>query len=179
MAAAVQSNFVAQASIGADPGQTTARVNRALLRRPIEARFATMFHGVLSPDGHLSYSNAGQEPPLLIDGQRLTWLERGGPVLGLLAVEGYESETVRLNPDDLVVVYSDGVTEATNLGGEEFGREGVVEAVAHGHGLKPEAMLEQLLDAVRKFSQTAPQTDDITVLILRYRGGSADPPHEP
>ncbi len=179
MAAAVQSNFVAQASIGADPGQTTAGVNRALLRRPIEARFATMFHGVLSPDGHLSYSNAGQEPPLLIDGQRVTWLERGGPVLGLLAVEGYESETVRLNPNDLVVVYSDGVTEANNLGGEEFGREGVAEAVAHGHGLKPEAMLEQLLDAVRKFSQAAPQTDDITVLILRYRGGSADPPHEP
>ena len=100
-------------------------------------------------------------------------------MLGLLAVARYEYETVTLAPGDPVVVCSDGVTEATNLGGEEFGREGVAEAVAHGHGLKPEAMLEQLLDAVRKFSQTAPQTDDITVLILRYRGGSADPPHEP
>jgi len=176
LAAAVQSNFVAQASIGTDPGQTTARVNAALLRRPIEARFATMFHGVLFRDGRLSYSNAGQEPPLMISGSGLTWLERGGPVLGLLAVQGYESETVHLKPNDLVVVYSDGVTDAANLGGETFERQGVVEVVRRGHGLKPEAMLEQLLDAVRKFSQGAPQADDITVLILRYRGGSADPP---
>lgn len=179
LAAAVQSNFLAQASIGTGPAQTTARVNKALLRRPIAARFATMFHGVLSSDGRLSYCNAGQEPPLLLDAHGFSWLERGGPVLGLLSVEGYDSDTVQLKPDDLVVVYSDGVTEATNVDGEEFGRDRVAQATARGHGMKPEAMLEQLLDAVRKFSQAAPQADDITILILRYRGRSADPLHEP
>lgn len=172
MAAAVQSHFVAQASIGSDPAQTTARINTALLRRPIEARFATMFHGVLTRDGRLSYCNAGQEPPLIVGGDGLTWLEAGGPVLGLMAVECYEFATVQLKPDDLVVVYSDGVTDAMNVAGEEFGRERVVEAIARGHGTTPEALLECLLDAVRTFSRGAPQADDVTAMILRYRGES-------
>jgi len=170
LAAMVQSNFVAQASVGTDPGQTTAGVNTAMLRRPIEARFATMFHGVLTRDGRLSYCNAGQEPAIVVGRDGVVWLEIGGPVLGLLTVEGYECETVQLKPDDVVVVYSDGVTEAANVGGDEFGRERLVEAVTGGHGTKPETLLERVLDAVRTFSRDAPQADDITALILRYRG---------
>ena len=95
-------------------------------------------------------------------------------MLGLLTVERYESETVHLKPNDLVVVYSDGVTEAMNVAGEEFGRERLVDAIARGHGTKPEAVLERLLDAVRTFSRGAPQADDITVLILRYRGEAVE-----
>jgi sigma-B regulation protein RsbU (phosphoserine phosphatase) len=170
LAAAVQSNFVAQASIGSDPAQTTARINTALLRRPIEARFATMFLGVLSKDGRLSTCNAGQEPPLVVDHHGTTWLRAGGPVLGLLTVARYESETVQLKPNDLVVIYSDGITEVMNIAGEEFGRERLVEAIKHCHGTRPEAVLEILLNAVGTFSRGAPQADDITVLILRYRG---------
>jgi sigma-B regulation protein RsbU (phosphoserine phosphatase) len=174
LAAAVQSHFVAQASIGSDPAPTTGRINTALLRRPIEARFATMFHGVLTKDGRLSCCNAGQEPPLVVGRHGLMWLEAGGPVLGLLTVERYESETVQLKPNDLVVVYSDGVTEAMNVAGEEFGRERLADAIARGHGTKPEAVLERLVDAVRTFSRGAPQADDITVLILRYRGEAVE-----
>jgi len=91
------------------------------------------------------------------------------PVLGLFTVEGYECETVQLKPDDLVVVYSDGVTDAANVGGDEFGRERLVEAIAGGHGTTPETLLERVLDAVRTFSRDAPQADDMTVLVLRYR----------
>ena len=174
LAAVVQSNFVAQASIGRDPGETTAGVNTAMLRRPIEARFATMFHGVLTTDGRLSYCNGGQEPALVVGRDGFAWLEVGGPVLGLLTVEGYESETIQLKPNDLVVVYSDGVTEATNVGGHEFGRERLVEAIGGSHGAKPETVLERVLDAVRTFSRDAPQADDITALILRYRGEPGD-----
>jgi sigma-B regulation protein RsbU (phosphoserine phosphatase) len=174
LAAVVQSNFVAQASVGSDPGQTTARVNTAMLRRPIEARFATMFHGVLTSDGRLSYCNAGQEPAIVVGRDEVVWLEVGGPVLGLFTVDGYACETVQLKPDDLVIVYSDGVTEATNVGGDEFGRERLVESIAGGHGTKAEALLERVLDAVRTFSRDAPQADDITVLILRYRRSATE-----
>jgi len=170
LAAAVQSNFVAQASVASDPAETTARINTALLRRPIEGRFATMFLGVLSKDGRLGSCNAGQEPPLVVDRDGLTWLRVGGPVVGLLSAATYEFETVQLQPNDLVVIYSDGITEAMNISGEEFGRERLVEAIEHCHGTRPEAVLEILLNAVRTFSQGAPQADDITVLILRYRG---------
>jgi len=171
LAAAVQSNFIAQAPVSADPADTLTRVNNALLRRAIEARFATMFHGVVDVTGHLSYSNGGQEPPLVLkrdDG--ILWLEAGGPVLGLLPGATYEFDSVTLDPGDLVVICSDGVTEARNAAGDEFGRERLIEAMRGCHGGKPEAVLERLFEAVRRFSQGTPQGDDITGLVLRYRG---------
>jgi sigma-B regulation protein RsbU (phosphoserine phosphatase) len=77
---------------------------------------------------------------------------------------------VQLQPGDLVVVCSDGVTEARNQAGDEFGRERLVEALEGRHGSKPEVVLEHVLGAVKQFSQGAAQADDITLLILRYRG---------
>jgi serine phosphatase RsbU (regulator of sigma subunit) len=171
LAAAVQSHFVAQAPVSADPADTMARINTALLRRAIEARFATMFYGAIAADGRLSYCNAGQEPPLVVRQDGLGWLETGGPVLGLLSVATYEFETVSLTPGDLVVIYSDGVTEARNRAGEEFGRDRLVDAVTGGRGDRPDGVLEGLLEAVRTFADGAPQADDITALVLRYRGG--------
>ena len=171
LAAAVQSNFIAQAPVSADPADTLTRVNNALLRRAIEARFATMFHGVVDVDGNLSYCNGGQEPPLVLarnDG--ISWLEEGGPVLGLLPGATYAFDRVKLEPGDLVVICSDGVTEARNAAGEEFGRERLIEAMTGCHGAKPDAVLERLFGAVRTFSQGTPQGDDITGLVLRYRG---------
>jgi serine phosphatase RsbU (regulator of sigma subunit) len=173
LAAAVQSNFIAQAPVSADPADTLTRVNKALLRRAIEARFATMFHGVVEQGGHLSYCNGGQEPPLVLGRAEMSWLETGGPVLGLLPGATYEFDSVQLEPGDLVVICSDGVTEARNAAGDEFGRERLIEAMTGCHGLKPDAVLERLFAAVRLFSQGTPQGDDITGLVLRYRGLTA------
>ena len=170
LAAAVQTNFGAQAPVSDDPADTMTRINRALLRRAIEARFATMFHGSVLADGRLAYCNAGQEPPLVVRKSDVAWLEEGGPVLGLLSIATYECGTAVLGPGDLVVVCSDGVTEARNRAGDEFGRDRLVESMARSHGDKPELVLERLLEDVRKFSEGAAQADDITALVLRYRG---------
>jgi phosphoserine phosphatase RsbU/P len=170
LAAAVQTNFAAQAPISDNPAETMARVNKALLRRAIEARFATMFYGAITNDGSLSYCNAGQEPPLVVRASSIEWLEEGGPVLGLLAIATYAYATVQLYPGDLVVVCSDGVTEARNLANDEFGRDRLVDTLQARHGQKPDAVLEHLLAVVKQFSQGAAQADDITALILRYRG---------
>jgi serine phosphatase RsbU (regulator of sigma subunit) len=170
LAAAVQSNFIAQAPVSGDPADTLTRVNNALLRRAIEARFATMFHGVVDMNGRLSYCNGGQEPPLVLARNGMSWLEAGGPVLGLLPGATYEFDNVTLESGDLVIICSDGVTEARNAAGEEFGRERLIEAMAGCHGAKPDAVLERLFGAVRTFSQGTPQGDDITGLVLRYRG---------
>jgi phosphoserine phosphatase RsbU/P len=172
LAAAVQSNFAAHAPVSDTPADAMARINKALLRRAIEARFATMFYGSITTDGQLSYSNAGQEPPLVVRANDMSWLEEGGPVLGLLSIATYAYATVALQPGDLVVVCSDGVTEARNLAGDEFGRDRLVEALQGRHGAKPEAALEHVLGAVKSFSQGAAQGDDITLLILRYKGTS-------
>ena len=79
LAAAVQSNFAAQAPVSATPADAMARINNALLRRAIEARFATMFYGALTVDGQLSYCNAGQEPPLVVRADRYELARRGRP----------------------------------------------------------------------------------------------------
>jgi sigma-B regulation protein RsbU (phosphoserine phosphatase) len=170
LAAVVQSNFVAQAPVGGDPAQTMSRINTALLRRAIEARFATMCFGILHPDGRLQSCNAGQEPPLVVGASGQRWLQVGGPVLGLLDGIGYDFETVQLQPGDVVVVCSDGVTEARNVAGEEFGTARLAELVTGCHGWKAEAVLERVLSGVSRFALGAPQADDITVLALRYHG---------
>ena len=173
LAAAVQSNFAAHAPVSATPADAMERINKALLRRAIEARFATMFYGAITADGKLSYSNAGQEPPLVVRANSTAWLEEGGPVLGLLSIATYNFDTVPLAPGDLVVVCSDGVTEARNLAGDEFGRDRLLEALEGRHGSKPETVLEHVLGLVKTFSQGAAQADDITLLILRYKGPKA------
>ena len=170
LAAVVQSNFGALASVTREPAELMTRLNVALLRRAIDARFATMCYGVATPSGEFSYCNAGQEPPLVIAKDGIRWLETGGPVLGLLPGARYEYETVTLAPGDLVIVCSDGVTEARNVANEEFGRDRLLDAMKSMHGAKPDLVLDLLLSAVNQFATGAPQADDITVLVFRYRG---------
>jgi serine phosphatase RsbU (regulator of sigma subunit)/pSer/pThr/pTyr-binding forkhead associated (FHA) protein len=170
LAATVQSNFVAHAPIGGTPADTMLRINKALLRRAIEARFATMFYGVVAHDGQLQYCNAGQEPPLVLKADGEAWLDTGGPVIGLLPIASYDYGTIALSQGDLVIVCSDGVTEARSVTNEEFGQARILEALRDLRGQKPEAILEGLVSAVKAFSKNAPQADDITVLVLRYKG---------
>ena len=170
LAATLQSHFVAHAQVAGEPADTVARINKALLRRAIEARFATMFYGLVGSDGVLRYCNAGQEPPAHVRRDGVDWLEIGGPVVGLLDFATYEAGAAPLAPGDLIVVCSDGVTEARSVTGEEFGRDRVAAALVGVHGLSADAVLDRITSAVRQFSLGAAQSDDITALVLRYKG---------
>ena len=101
------------------------------------------------------------------DGEVLL-LETGGPVIGLLNGVAYDSAVVVMEPGDLVVVCSDGVTEARSVDGEEFGRERTIAAVRRCHGQKPDVVMDALMAAMREFVGVAAQADDITILIVRY-----------
>jgi serine phosphatase RsbU (regulator of sigma subunit) len=170
-AAAVQTNFAALAPVGDNPADTMTRINAALLRRAVDARFATMFLGTLDQDGWLRYSNAGQEPPIVLRrGGTVIPLTIGGPVLGLLPTATYQDDVLQLEPGDLIIVCSDGVTEARNVAGEEYGGERVINALRHCHGMKPDIVMDTLMAGMRAFVGVAAQGDDITVLILRYHG---------
>jgi len=166
LAAILQSHFVAQAPVSSDPADALSRINRALLRRAIEARFATMVYGVVDAEGGLRYANGGQEPPALITRAGIDWLDTGGPVVGLLDAATYEYGSVRLEPGDVLVVFSDGVAEARNTAGEEFGRDRLVAALQGAHGASADVVLDRVTSAVRTFSHGAAQADDITVLVL-------------
>ena len=100
-----------------------ALANQSMLRRPVPARYATVFYASITPDGRLTYSNAGHLPPLLIGRSGRRWLDRGGMVVGLFELAAFEEETVQLQEGDRLIVFSDGVTEAVNTKGEEFGDE--------------------------------------------------------
>ena len=124
LGAMLQGSLAAQAYASAGPAATVAAVNTALVRRGIQGRFVTLFYGVLFPDGRLTYCNAGHNPPMLVVRDAgVQRLETGGMVLGLFDGTPFEEDTVTLQPGDFLVVFSDGVSEALNPTGDEFGDE--------------------------------------------------------
>lgn len=171
LTAMLQGIFWTQSFAPVEPAAMITRVNQALLARGIENRFATIFFAILSPDGRLTYCNAGQNPPLLFSASGVRKLETGGMIVGLFPHACYEQEELRLNAGDLLVVYSDGVSEALNDAGDEFGESRVNDTVDPSWLEPSEVVLQTLLQAVRSFAHGAPQNDDVTALIVRYTPG--------
>jgi steroid delta-isomerase-like uncharacterized protein len=170
LAAVLQGIFTANAHRGLEPARAIREANDALVRRAIEARFATAVYGTLSSDGRLTCCNAGHNPPLLIGARGVTRLETGGLIVGLFERASFDQESMALEPGDTLVVYSDGMTEARNPDGEEFGDEQLMSCVRANTALTPTDLLECLLDTVHKFSAGAAQSDDMTLLALRFSG---------
>jgi steroid delta-isomerase-like uncharacterized protein len=170
LAAVLQGIFIANAQRGVEPAMAIREANNALVRRALEGRFATMVYGTLSPDGRLTYCNAGHNPPLLMGTRRAMRLETGGLVVGAFEQATFDQETVLLAPGESLLAYSDGVTEAQNPDGEEFGEEQLISCVRANANLAPNDLLECLLETVRQFSTGVVQSDDITLLALRFSG---------
>ena len=160
---------------GADlPSLVVSRVNGALFRRGIESRFATLFFGIVSTDGTLRYCNAGHNPPFVISGDTAIRLEEGGPVVGLLPGVPYGEGQVTLSPGDRIVIFSDGVSEAMDAAGDEFGDDRLLAAIHASHAIDEEIdaprLVEDVIASVRAFTAGAAQSDDITAMVVRYRG---------
>lgn len=172
LSALLQGMFSLEAQGGAAPAAVVSRVNAALCRRGFEARFATVFYGVLDPLGRLVYCNGGHNPPFVFGPSGVRRLDAGGPVVGLLCNARYDEETVRLVPGDRIVVFSDGVSEALSATGEEFGDDRLLavlrSALALPH-MDATSLVEALVAAVRVFTVGAPQSDDITAMVVEYR----------
>jgi phosphoserine phosphatase RsbU/P len=169
LTAVLQGIFAAQVSNGGHPAETLSRVNQALIRRAIESRFATVMYGVLTADGKLTYCNAGHNPPLVVGrNSGVRHLEKGGLILGLFEHASFEQETVQVEPGDLVVVFSDGVTEALSASGEEYGEDRLLACIRKNMHLEVQIILEAVLADVRAFCVGANQSDDVTAMVLRY-----------
>ena len=168
LSAMMQGIFAAQAATSDAPSKTIARVNLALYRRGIESRFVTLMYGVLDPTGKLIYCNAGHNPPLVIGSNGVRRLERGGPIVGLFEAASYEEETIQLTAGDWLIVFSDGISEAMSVSGDEYGEARIIECVERSATLDPPRLLEALFSDVREFTRGAAQSDDITAMVLRY-----------
>src|SRR5215471_5202675 len=169
LSAMMQGIFAAQAAASDTPSQTIARVNLALYKRGIESRFVTLMYGALESDGRLTYCNAGHNPPLVVGKKGVRRLETGGPIVGLFEAAAFEEETVTLAPGDWLIVFSDGVSEALSADGEEFGEPRIIAAAEKHRDLPPSEFLQAIFSDVRAFTKGAPQSDDITALILRFQ----------
>jgi sigma-B regulation protein RsbU (phosphoserine phosphatase) len=170
LAAAVLGMFSAEATYQTGAATLITRLNHGLFRRAIESRFLTTFYGMLGPDGAFTYCNAGHNAPLLVSGSEIRRLETGGVVLGLFEHASFEEESLTLKPGDLIVAFSDGVTEALDPAGEEFTDDRLL-ACARAHlGESPQQVLDALLADVRTFCADATQSDDVTVVMVRYNG---------
>ena len=164
----LQGIFASHTQVGGRPAETLTHANQVLARRRVESRFATVVYGEISPDGQLTYCNAGHNAPLLIGKQDQRRLQKGGLILGAFPQATFEEEVVQLYPGDVLVAFSDGITEAMNNVGEEFGEDRLLECINTHRELQPKHLLERVFETVRQFSGGSTQYDDLTALVLRY-----------
>jgi sigma-B regulation protein RsbU (phosphoserine phosphatase) len=152
-------------------------VNERLLRDTDGSCFLTAFYGVLDPaSGRLLYCNAGQNPPLhfrAAQNYAVQQLTRTGPLLGALEDQTWQQGTVELGPGDVLVLYTDGITEASNAQENLYGTERLIQAVQAHLGRPVQAIQDSLLADVHVFLGAAPQADDIALVIVA-RESAAD-----
>jgi serine phosphatase RsbU (regulator of sigma subunit) len=170
LSALMQGMFASQVHGFEGPAAFATVSNQVLCRRGIESRFVTLMLGVVSADGVLTYTNAGHNPPFIIGPSGVRRLDEGGPVVGLLEFAPYTQTSVALDPGDIVVVFSDGVSEAENSAGEDFGDDRVLASVQAAAGTDAETLVGQVFAAVRTFAAGTAQGDDITAMVIRYLG---------
>jgi serine phosphatase RsbU (regulator of sigma subunit) len=163
---ALQAQFVSNLPLT----EVITSLNKALVQRSASNRFLTLFCAVLDADGHFTYINAGHNPPILARTTGETeLLTTRSVLLGAFDFVEYKSKQTRLAPGDVVVIYTDGVTEAANAANEMFGDERLERLVKDSVGLSAEAIKQRILDDVIAFTRGLPQGDDITLIVLKMR----------
>lgn len=156
----------------AEHTQATRQVNQLLCERASQERFASLFWGYFDmQSGMLHYVNCGHCAPLLFRArQGVVRLSDGGPVLGLLPNAVFEQGVERLEQGDVLVLYSDGIVEAANANGEEFGEYRLIAAIESSLDAGPDAIRDRILQEVRAFTAGDRLEDDQTLLAIQYKG---------
>jgi sigma-B regulation protein RsbU (phosphoserine phosphatase) len=146
-------------------------LNRYLYDRSGIERYATVFLGWLDPSGEFSYINAGHVPPFVrtASGQVYPLTSESFP-LGMFDFAEFKCSKVQLAPGDTVLIYTDGFTEAANPEGEFFGEQRLRDLLKQEQCANLDQLLAKIQAVVREFTRGAPQSDDMTLLVLHYRG---------
>jgi phosphoserine phosphatase RsbU/P len=155
-----------------DLSQMMNGVNFLVFEASTSNRYATFFYAEYEPGGRtLRYVNAGHNPPVLLrknaDGYQVLRLEAGGTVIGLLESFPFQQTNVTLQPGDMLVLYSDGVSEAMNPADEEWGETRMIETFERCQGLSAAQTIEYVIAGADTFASGAPQHDDMTLVVLR------------
>jgi sigma-B regulation protein RsbU (phosphoserine phosphatase) len=146
-----------------------AKVNYLLWESIERNQFVTAFYGILDASNKtLAYSNAGHNPPLLIDAHgNFRFIEPGGLPLGMFNDTRYHEYYLSFAPGDMLLLYTDGATEAASPDGEEFGRERLAAAAKSAYSLSARAVIGRLEKAVLEWTGGLGATDDVTFFVIK------------
>jgi sigma-B regulation protein RsbU (phosphoserine phosphatase) len=165
----IQATLRVQAVASGSPGHCISEANAALHRSTASDKYATLFYGVLNMKEKTFIStNAGHNPPMLINKEACCRrLETGGIVLGMLPDMPFEDEKIQLEAGDLLLMYSDGITEAMDDKEEEYGEERLRKLLDENRHMAPADLLEKIVADVLAFASDAPQQDDMTLVAVK------------
>lgn len=151
-------------------GEFIRSINELLVAHTSPEKFVTLFYALFDPlEKKLFYSNAGHNYPILVrENGQLEFLKKGGTVVGCFEWARYESDSLKLHPGDTLVVYSDGLTDASNHE-EMFGEERLVNLALESRHLSAEGVKDRIVDAVERFTGSVPPFDDMTLLVMKSR----------
>jgi sigma-B regulation protein RsbU (phosphoserine phosphatase) len=146
-----------------------ARLNRTLFRDGLDNRFATLFYLELPRHGPAAvrYLNAGHNPPLLVRASGVEQIDPGGRPLGMFGDSTYADGRLEMQPEDLLIVYSDGLVEASNAADAEFGLERLLRLAPALRAMAPEQAGRVLLSEVDRFLGAARPQDDLSIILVR------------
>ena len=149
-----------------------AKVNNLLFESTASDIYVTAVYGVLDPKNRIfTFSNAGHNAPILrrADGE-MKYLIEGGMALGMFENSKYEERPLSVAPGEIILFYTDGVTEAKNQSQEEFGTRRLKQVIEDSHRLGARQIRENVYEAVKKFTGLSHQEDDLTMIVFKVRG---------
>ncbi|MDR3665884.1 MAG: SpoIIE family protein phosphatase [Ignavibacteriaceae bacterium] len=156
---------------GMSLSEATELINDLVTDNTMDGKFITFFWGVLDEDVlTFNYVNAGHNPPLLIRKNKIIKLDKGGIILGVMKTfTPYESPTISLEKDDMIIFFTDGVTEAMDKNGIEFSDEKLEELSLQSSALNASEIIEKIRSSVAEFAAGTVQSDDITLMVVKVK----------
>lgn len=154
------------------PGVIMNALNHSLASRNDSLMFVTLFIGILEPNGHLTYCNAGHDAPIVVmpDGSAQQLEADSNVVAGVIPEYTFTQQETTLVPDSTLFLFTDGVTEAENVTHDLFGMDRTFQAARDAAGSAPEEFVQKVTASVRTFVDGADQSDDLTMVVIRYKG---------
>ncbi len=154
-------------SLGLPLTQVVERASRSFCESTLPTHFATLICGRAHQSGAVEFCNAGHLPPLLVRQNTVTPLESAGLPIGLFCSEQFTQQTIQLAPGDSLVLFTDGLTEAEDEDGCDFGKDRVIRLVEKNRTSDPDEMVRALLKDLTSFRRTTPQGDDLTLMVIQ------------
>ncbi len=167
-------------TLGTDPVSVFNHINKFLCGHSEVGRYATMFFGIIDRDGTLEFISAGHPSPLLLRRGVVSDLYTEGSLpVGLLPDAEFTASKLKLEPEDTLVLFSDGITEAESLTRELYGFQRLHELLTGWQEESLQSVQKLVFDSIESFSRGAPQSDDMTLLVVRYRASQSNAPPAP